>query len=259
MEIKLSRKFRIELIFLIVAIMAAAALVWTLVAHGQEMIKLCQYDFSGVITSAIFLFVGMVILAGWAIHKIGREQAIYARELEIRNEKMRDLAVTDGLTKVYNHRYFEHRLEKEWERFERFHHPLACVMIDVDNFKQINDKFGHRGGDMVLRGVADMLRENLREVDIISRYGGEEFTILLFERPSHIHGLKLTMEKIRKKIEKKRFLINKSPVKITASLGGALVPNTKIKSPDELVQFADQAMYLAKERGKNRSAVFSET
>ena len=258
MEKENLRKFRYELIFLIAATVTAFFLVWVLLTHDDEMRALCQHDFHNVMLAAIFLFVAVVGLAGWAIQKIGKDQIIHARELEARNRKMREFAITDGLTKVFNHRYFEHKLEKEWERFERFHHVLACVMIDIDNFKSVNDNFGHRGSDVVLRGIADLLRENLREVDIISRYGGEEFTLLLFERPSNSVGLKKIMEKIRQSIEEKEFSFDRKKTKVTASLGGSLVPNSKIYSPEKLVHFADKAMYHAKIHGKNNCAVFGE-
>ncbi|MFH0776392.1 MAG: GGDEF domain-containing protein [Patescibacteria group bacterium] len=204
----------------------------------------------------VVLLLGSLALAAWAVRKIITNQLIYTRELEARTQKMRELATIDGLTKVYNHRYFEHKLEKEWERFERFSHALACVMIDIDNFKAINDTFGHRGGDMILRGVADLLRENLREIDIISRYGGEEFTVIFFEKPNTVSGLKKMMEKMRLGIANKKFELSGRQVQITASLGGALVPNPKIVSPQQLVHFADKAMYRAKKGGKNRSEVF---
>jgi diguanylate cyclase (GGDEF)-like protein len=251
-------KFRYELIFLGAALAAAIFLTWVLLTHDNEMRALCQHDFEGVMFTAIFLFIAVIIFASWAVKKISYEQEVHAGELEARNNKLREFAITDGLTKVFNHRYFEHKLEKEWERFLRFKHALACVMIDIDNFKQVNDKFGHRGGDTVLRGIADLLRKNLREVDIISRYGGEEFTLLLFEKPSHTAGLKKTMEKIRKEVETAEFIFENKKIKVTVSLGGALVPNPKIHSPEKLVHFADKAMYHAKTNGKNNSAVFGE-
>ena len=240
------------------SVVVGISVVALLFFHLEEMKKVCGGEMANFIYLVAALLIGSLTLAAWAVRKIVANQVVYTRELEARTKKMRELATIDGLTRVYNHRYFEHRLEKEWERFERFHHALACVMIDIDNFKKLNDTFGHRGGDKVLRGVADLLRENLREIDIISRYGGEEFTILFFEKPNQPAGLKKMMEKIRKKIERKQFQIGSKKVKITASFGGALVPNPKIKSPDKLVHLADKAMYQAKKLGKNTSVVFGE-
>ncbi|MFH0834638.1 MAG: GGDEF domain-containing protein [Patescibacteria group bacterium] len=242
-----------------VSILIGVFVVGLLFQHIDEMRDICGGgEMANFVYFIVFLLLGSLSLAAWAVRKIVTNQLIYNRELEARTQKMRELATIDGLTKVYNHRYFEHKLEKEWERFERFQHALACVMIDLDNFKAINDTFGHRGGDTVLRGVADLLRENLREIDIISRYGGEEFTVIFFEKPNTVSGLKKMMEKMRLGIANKKFELDGRKVQITASLGGALVPNPKIVSPQQLVHFADKAMYFSKKHGKNQSAVFEE-
>lgn len=229
-----------------------------LISHLQEMRLVCAEEMSGFIYFVAVLLVSSLLVAVWAVRKIIVNHGIYSRELEARTRKMRELAMVDGLTKAYNHRYFEHQLEKEWERFQRYQHALACVMIDIDNFKSVNDTFGHRGGDIVLRGLADLLRENLRDVDIISRYGGEEFTIIFFEKPNTISGLSKMMEKLRRRIAAKKFDLGDQKIQITASLGGALVPNPKIISPEQLVHFADQAMYSAKKSGKNAIAIFGQ-
>ncbi len=258
MEREKIRKFRYELIFLAAAFITAIFFTWALFTNEHEIRALCQSDLKGIMLSAVFLFIAVVVLASWAIRKIMYDQRIYAKELEARGRKMRELAITDGLTKVYNHRYFEHQLEKEWERHLRFGHALSCVMIDVDNFKQINDKYGHRGGDAVLLGLANLLRKNMREVDILSRYGGEEFTLILPEKPDRPQGLKAIMEKLCQKVQETGFFFEENEIKITVSLGGALVPNPKINSPEKLVHFADKAMYRAKDHGKNASMVFGE-
>ena len=240
-------------------LLAIFVIVLWLLLHLREMQTECNdHDFSYSIYGIIFLFLAISFFGIWAVNKIIRDQVIYSRNLEVRTQKMRELAITDGLTKIFNHRYFEHKLEKEWERFERFKHSLACVIVDIDDFKKINDTFGHRAGDLVLRGVAELLRESLREVDIVSRYGGEEFAILLFEKPNSPIGLKKTMEKIRKKIEKQEFIFDGQKIRVTASFGGALVPDPKIPTPDQLVHFADRAMYFSKKNGKNQVAVFGE-
>ncbi|MFH1545820.1 MAG: GGDEF domain-containing protein [Patescibacteria group bacterium] len=242
-----------------VSIFVGALVVALLVDHLYDMKGICGVShFDAFMYGVIFLLVASMFLAGWAVRKILQNQIIFNRELESRNRKMRELAITDGLTKVYNHRFFENKLKSEWLRMQRFHHSLACVMLDIDNFKPINDNFGHRGGDAVLRRVAGLLRENLREVDIISRYGGEEFTIILLEEPNTVRGLKKIMEKLRRGIEKEKFDFEGHKIKITASLGGALAPDPKIDSPEKLVHFADKAMYHAKTHGKNASYVFGE-
>ena len=226
--------------------------------HLFEMRKTCEEEIAGFIYFVSFLVLASLSLAAWALHKMNVNQIIYFKNLEVRTQKMRELAITDGLTKLFNHRYFEHKLEKEWERFGRFRHALSCVMIDIDDFKKINDRFGHRAGDFVLRGIADLLRENLREVDIISRYGGEEFVVLLLEKPSHFAGLRQTMEKIRAEIAAHEFIFDGQKIRVTASFGGAMLPNSKIISADQLVHLADKAMYFSKKNGKNCVSVFDD-
>jgi diguanylate cyclase (GGDEF)-like protein len=238
-----------------VTVLVIGLLFW----HLDEMNEICGgQNMANIIYLIVFLLAGSLIAAAWAVRKIVTNQIIYNRELRARTEKMRELAMIDGLTKVFNHRYFEHKLEKEWERFERFQHSLSCVMLDIDNFKSINDTFGHRAGDKVLHGLAELLRENLREIDIISRYGGEEFTIIFFEKPNTIEGLKKMMEKIRGEIAAHQFDLGDRKIQITVSLGGALVPNPQIIAPDQLVHFADRAMYHSKKNGKNRVSVFGD-
>ena len=249
-------KYRVSFAFVFLVIFA---LVFSWFDHFRKMQMVCDgHDFSLFAAGTIVFFLAISLFAAWTVNKIIRDQNIYAENLEVRTQKMRELAIIDGLTKVYNHRYFEHKLEKEWERFERFQHALACVMIDIDDFKKVNDCFGHRAGDVILRGVADLLRANLREVDVISRYGGEEFVILLLEKPSHLIGLRQTMEKIRMEIATQEFIFDGQKIRVTASFGGAMLPNSKIISPDSLVNFADKAMYRSKKNGKNCVSVFDE-
>jgi len=240
------------------SIVAGVCVVGLLFFHLFEMREICEDEKAGFIYFVSALLVGSLFLASWAVRKMVANEIIYSKNLELRTKKMRELAITDGLTKIFNHRYFEHKLEKEWKRFERFRHALSCVMIDIDDFKKINDTFGHRAGDLVLHGIADLLRENLREVDIISRYGGEEFVVLLLEKPSHFAGLRQTMEKIRAEIAAHEFIFDGQKIRVTASFGGAMLPNSKIISADQLVHLADKAMYFSKKNGKNCVSVFDD-
>lgn len=237
---------------------ASICVVGLLFLHLVEMREVCEEEKVSFIYFVLFLILAILSLTTWLIYKMIVNQIIYSKNLEARTRKMRELAITDGLTKLFNHRYFEHKIEKEWDRFERFQHTLSCVMVDIDDFKKINDRFGHRAGDFVLRRFADLLRKNLREVDIISRYGGEEFVILLFEKPNHLAGLRQVMEKIRKKITLQKFIFEGQKILVTASFGGALLPNSKITSSDQLVNFADQAMYFSKKNGKNCVSIFDD-
>jgi diguanylate cyclase (GGDEF)-like protein len=198
------------------------------------------------------VFVITLVMSAWVIDKAYK----YIRELKGVRDKLRKLAITDGLTDTYNHRYFELTLEREWKRMQRLHHPLGCIMIDFDNFKQVNDCYGHPTGDTVLRLTAKLLKMEFREIDIVSRYGGEEFVVILVEKPAHLDGLTRTMERIRKKIAEQRFSFQGKEFSITASIGGALVPHPEINTPEDLVRASDQAMYCAKRINKNCSKTF---
>jgi GGDEF domain-containing protein/HAMP domain-containing protein len=163
--------------------------------------------------------------------------------IAIENARMHRLitkqASTDGLTGLNNHRDFHEQLRREIERTERFTLPLALIIMDLDDFKLINDRFGHLTGDAVLRDVAATLREGIREIDTAARYGGEEFAIILPERPSTTNN-------------------DDHRVSVTASFGIAAMPGDGTTQV-ELVAAADEALYRAKRAGKNRIAIAAAT
>jgi len=169
---------------------------------------------------------------------------------EIRQEKHRleRLAITDYLTGLYNSRYFFHRLEEEFEKAKRYNIPLSCIMIDIDYFKSINDQYGHRVGDEVLKELGRVLKKNTRRGDIIARYGGEEFIMLLPHTDRE--GAIKEAERLRNLISGLQFkFIDGS---ITASFGIAIYPSKDIKQFDDIVTLADNALYNAKKEGRNR-------
>ncbi|GEM_PF-2081683 len=165
--------------------------------------------------------------------------------------KTRELSVRDELTGLYNRRYFQDVLHSEWRRAKRFGRGLSVLMIDVDHFKSYNDTFGHLHGDYVLRQIADSLRRNLREVDTVARFGGEEFVVLLTDtdRQSALH----VGEKLRRIVEHESFLKPQDGIThpITISIGIAVAPDDA-KQVDDLVDHADIALYDAKDSGRNR-------
>src|SRR5205823_2560884 len=162
-------------------------------------------------------------------------------------ERARNLANVDGLTGIYNRRYFEQRILEELERSLRYYGSMALLMIDIDQFKKLNDEFGHLLGDEVLRQVSSIFEQHLRKLDVVCRYGGEEFAILVPETPgSRAVGV---AEKLRKIIETWNFPGVPRPV--TISVGVAEFP-TDGRSRDELMKAADDALYLAKQQGRNR-------
>lgn len=169
-------------------------------------------------------------------------------ELQAANRLLSKVAVTDSLTQVYNRRHFDELLFKEIKRFKRRKYAyLSLMMLDIDNFKRLNDAYGHLTGDIVLRDVAKMLREGVRETDTIARYGGEEFIIVLPD--THLDGAEYKAEKIRNNIEKKEFPGQKGPVHITISIGVAAY---RTGEPQDLIRAADEALYRAKHEGRNK-------
>lgn len=170
------------------------------------------------------------------------------------HQEVKQQAITDGLTGLYNFRYIKDRLEEEVKRAQRFKHSLALIMADIDDFKNFNDTYGHPEGNKVLKNLANILRSNIREVDIVARYGGEEFIIILPE--ANREEAKKIAERIRSKVEKCNFADEKnySERKITISLGITSCFQENI-TPQGLVQKVDLALYLAKGKGRNRVEV----
>ena len=163
-------------------------------------------------------------------------------------EKLQKLAVTDGLTKLYNSRSFYSQLETEVDRFNRYKHPLALLLLDLDHFKDYNDTYGHLEGDKVLVRFSQIIKTCLRANDTAYRYGGEEFTVILPETGGDEAGL--VAQRIRAALETERFSpINGKEVKITISIGV-----TEYQTKEELstfIQRADRAMYRSKQKGRN--------
>jgi len=169
------------------------------------------------------------------------------------NRRLQQLAITDGLTGLYNHRYFHERLGKEVERSNRTGLPLGLLMIDVDHFKHFNDLNGHPAGDGVLRQVARLLAEGRRLNDTVARYGGEEFAVLLVDTPKD--SASQVAEQLRRRVDETRFDNEQAqPLgKLTISLGVASFPGDS-STADGLVAAADDALYRAKHAGRNHVA-----
>jgi diguanylate cyclase (GGDEF)-like protein len=180
-------------------------------------------------------------------------EAALAMEVVALYDHMKIMAVTDGLTGLYNHREFYQALRRELERARRYRHTLSLLIIDVDDFKQFNDRYGHPAGDSALRRIAELLRKCARGTDIISRYGGEEFAVILPE--STPMGALMVAERIKAEISGHNFIPGSNfPVHLTVSIGIYSTEEGGV-SEDQLVSFADEAAYLAKKSGKNRVVV----
>ncbi len=174
-----------------------------------------------------------------------------ALELKMANDSLRELAFRDGLTGLYNHRYFQEVLESELDRAKRYNHPLSLLLIDIDFFKKVNDQFGHPAGDQVLQEVGNTLTKLIRRCDIVARYGGEEFAIILPETGAT--SAKVLAQRVRRGIEQMNVNYNDQILSITISCG---IASSEIDNHGdtraELIEYSDQALYRAKENGRNR-------
>ncbi|MDB4990824.1 MAG: domain/GGDEF domain protein [Myxococcaceae bacterium] len=165
------------------------------------------------------------------------------------HEEIYRLMTVDGLTQVYNRRYFQEAVEREFARSRRYQHPFVLVLLDIDHFKHINDRYGHQAGDTVLRKVGALLKTNIRTNDLAARIGGEEFAVILPEtRGKGGHAL---AEKLRRIIAGETFVHGDDTIMATVSLGVAEF-SAKLDSPEALIKLADERLYGAKNSGRNR-------
>ncbi len=164
--------------------------------------------------------------------------------------KLYDSATRDGLTGAFNKRYFSDSLRQEFKHAQRNGQPLALVLLDLDNFKRVNDSHGHAAGDEILRSTVDGIARTLREHEIFARYGGEEFVLLL--RNSDLGSALQVAERIRHLIQAMEVEWDNKLISVTASLGVASTSNEDNSSPELLFQSADQSLYRAKRAGRNR-------
>jgi two-component system cell cycle response regulator len=171
--------------------------------------------------------------------------------------KLERLSVHDELTGLYNYRYLHTRLTEEFKRAERYHDPLACAFIDIDQLKAFNDIGTHQLGDQVIKSVADLAKNCVRDVDVIARYGGEEFLVVL---PStHFSGAVTVAERIWKDVGQKQLSVDGVTFhSVTVSIGVGLYPSRDVRTKDALVRAADGALQQAKRDGGNRICVFQQ-
>jgi diguanylate cyclase (GGDEF)-like protein len=169
-------------------------------------------------------------------------------------EKLEKLATVDSLTSVWNRRHFLALAEAEWSRFQRYHRPLTVLMLDIDHFKSINDRFGHANGDAALIDVANRCADGRRDSDIVGRIGGEEFAVMLPE--TDFAQSLIVAERIRQSVESHHITINNDNITLTVSIGVASA-TASMSGVDALMRASDQALYEAKSQGRNRVAHFT--
>lgn len=171
------------------------------------------------------------------------------KELESTNARLKETSFKDEVTGLYNRRFFSLRLEEELSRYRRFNHPVSVVLLDLDGFKSVNDSLGHAVGDDTLRDMAQILMKHSRGINVVSRYGGDEFAVLLVETSKA--GARLYADRIREVVAKYPFSHGKI---LTASFGVASLPDDEASTAEDLFRSADEALYAAKRAGKNQVA-----
>jgi two-component system cell cycle response regulator len=189
-------------------------------------------------------------VVGAAVSAIRRAQAIESTQAD--KQRLEILARTDPLTQTHNRRALMERLTSELERARRYGLTLSLLMVDLDHFKLVNDTYGHPVGDEALRITARVLQREARTVDLVSRYGGEEFVVMLPETGEE--GAVAVAERIRIRIAEQAILPGESydKARVTVSIGVAAVPSERVTTPEDLLSLADEALYRAKAEGRNR-------
>ncbi len=251
------------LLFTIVAILAGGYIIWDVgrtVARLGEVLaddrSLATFktrrDEVGTLMSTIAKMLETIEQQAAEINSFaGRLDAAY-KELESTNTKLKETSFKDEVTGLYNRRFFSIRLEEEMQRHRRFNHPVSVVLLDLDGFKAVNDEFGHAVGDETLRDVAQILVKHSRGINVVSRYGGDEFVVLLVETSKA--GARLYADRIRQVVSTYPFSHGK---RITGSFGIASLPDDEVSTSEDLVRAADDALYAAKRAGKNQVATES--
>ena len=201
--------------------------------------------FKGGITERVFKLCQIIAnTMGNAI-----QNAVVFSEVQNANDLLEEQVIRDSLTMLFNHQHFHRRFQDEFSRAQRYEQPLSCVFIDIDNFKSVNDEYGHIWGDVVLKKIGRILEKMLRKSDIAARYGGEEFTVLLPN--TNYQGASEFAHRLLSEVRE----INIPKLKgrqITVSIGISTYQDNNIASYEALLQLADEAMYQAKKLGKDR-------
>jgi diguanylate cyclase len=263
----------IQLIALLVFIPIRFIMTFSAALYGVLIIVLTGYLRGYSTSNLISLFVILLLPVGvgaLTIHRLGvmhrREYALWIQSQTINRQleeeinrrikleaALKEMAATDPLTGLYNRREYDMLFQHEMERANRLNTPLSVGIIDLDHFKQVNDTYGHAAGDEVLKRTARLFRENLRTMDVVGRWGGEEFIIMLPEIA--IDQAQMTCNRLLTALAATDIDVGSASIKITATIGiTQLLPGDKM---DEIISRADEALYKGKEAGRNRVEINS--
>jgi two-component system, cell cycle response regulator len=172
------------------------------------------------------------------------------KELMESNRQLELLSITDGLTQLYNHRFFQEEFARKFEEASRYEQPLSLALIDIDHFKKVNDTWGHAVGDEVLKSVSRIFQSSVRKADVAARYGGEEFAVIMPQ--TDLGDARSFAEKVRTLIGSESIPTAAGSIPVTVSIGISSIPENQLASPLEMVDAADKALYRAKEGGRNQ-------
>jgi len=184
------------------------------------------------------------------LEQVNRKLAVQLDEIQTLQAQLREQVIRDPLTNCYNRRFLIENMEREFSRAQRENYPISLIMFDIDHFKSVNDTFGHKTGDEVLHGIGELSLHLNRHSDIVTRYGGEEFLVTLFNMP--LQDAVHRAEALRKRVLEKQYRVGENTIQVTISLGVAGFPQHG-ESYGEVIEAADKAMYLAKNSGRNRT------
>ena len=242
----------------VLGMIGGAYIMWTIGRAFSRMAELVsndtriaeigtQSDQVGTLMKSFSSMLGTVEQQAMDINTFAMRLDAAYRELEATNAKLKETSFKDEVTGLYNRRFFSLRLEEEISRFRRFNHPVSVVVLDVDGFKSVNDEFGHAVGDETLRDIAQILMKHSRGINVVSRYGGDEFAVLLVETSKT--GARLYADRIRHVVATFPFSHGKT---VTASFGVSSLPDDEATTSEALFRAADEALYAAKRAGKNQ-------
>ena len=249
------------LLFLaLVAMVAGGYVIWdlgrvverlaTLLAEQRGIGELAERgDEVGTIMSSFTRMLETVERQAAEINSFAMRLDAAYKELESTNVRLKETSFKDEVTGLYNRRFFSVRIEEELSRYRRFNHPVSLVLMDLDGFKAVNDEMGHVVGDETLRDIGQILMKHSRGINVVSRYGGDEFAVLLVETSKA--GARLYADRIRQIIATYPFSHGRP---VTASFGIASLPDDEATTSEDLIRAADDALYAAKRAGKNQVA-----
>lgn len=230
--------------------------------HGNEIIasdaiKLGAYDYLVKDTQLVYLErLPNVIREARSKHELLETNRFLIQELQKANDQLQKLTFTDEMTDIYNYRFLMSQLSTEISRAERYKKPLCLCLIDIDFFKQINDKFGHPAGDATLKRIAEILKEATRSVDFVGRYAGDEFLIIFPD--TQLQDAERLCDRIRQKVSEEKFYVKNQQLRLSLSIGLASYHSEERKTGDRMIEAADMALYQAKGRGRNRVEIYQE-